>query len=87
MELRKAGLKTTVHPGKNGSFEIIVTCEKPSLWASLETRSFDTRFSDNFRPILPGQVWSVTATPSTRVSKAAFIKELTARDVYDMTMR
>ncbi len=82
LSLRPSGLRHTVQPAADGTFLIEVTVEKPALWVWLDTEAFDTRFSDNFRCLRPGETWRVTATPERLMTAPVFVQALCLRDLH-----
>jgi len=81
MDLKHSGLRCKVLPDGEKTFLVEITVEKPALWIRLDTGTFDTRFSDNYRSLRPGETWSVIATPDRVMTVQEFEKALILRDL------
>ena len=80
--LRPAGLCVEVDQHTGASFLLTLTTDKPALWIALDTEECDTRFSDNYRNLRPGDTWAVIATPARPLTLAEFADQLMLRDLY-----
>ncbi len=63
LELQVPGIRHQVTADSNGSFTVTLSAEKPALWAWLEMRYIEARYSDAFFHLLPGQPVAVKVTP------------------------
>ena len=62
---------------------VTLTTEKPALWTWLSLDDADTRYSDNFFHITPGNPVQIRVTPAKSMSKSQFAKSLRVRSLYD----
>lgn len=67
----------------NGEYRLTITAKKAALWAWVELDGDDTRCSDNFIHLRPGQKSVVTLTPARKLTLAQLRKKLRIRSLAD----
>ena len=82
IELQNPELQFQVQPLNKNEFTIEITAKKPALWVRLDSVNADTRFTENFRSLRPGEIWRIIATPNQLMSVGDFTKDLIIRDLY-----
>jgi len=79
----KPGITADVKKRKDGSFKVTLATREPALWAWLELKGKDARFSDNFVHLRPGTKTAIIATPAADMSVSEFRKRLETRSLAD----
>ena len=82
IELQNPELQFQVQPHNENEFTIEITAKKPALWVRLDSVNADTRFTENFRSLRPGEIWQVIAKPNQLMSVGDFTQDLIIRDLY-----
>ena len=66
-----------------GGFAVKLRAEKPALWAWLELRDADAKYSDNFVHVTASSPAQILVQPARPMSRADFTKALRVRSLYD----
>ena len=69
--------------GPDGGYRVVLTAERPALWAWLETPLWEARFSDNYVHLGPGQPAEIAVYPGVPVSAEALRESLRVRSLID----
>ena len=83
-ELKLPDPKLATSVKESGSeFLVKIESERPALWAWLELKSADAKFSDNFVHVMPGAPRTILVQPSQRLHKGDFADALCIRSLFD----
>jgi beta-mannosidase len=82
LNLVDPAIKTTVAEDGPG-YRITLTAEHPALHAWVDLPGTDSRYSDNFIDLRPGEPAVITVAPSAKTSLAQVRKALRVRSLYD----
>jgi beta-mannosidase len=82
-DLEKPDITTNVKPLTNNTFAVSLKAKKTAFYVWLETMGRETRFSDNFFHIRPGNSTTITATISERCTTRQLKKALRVRSLVD----
>ncbi len=83
LELGDPEIQADVRQGKNGTATVSFTARKPALWAWLDLKNTDARFSDNFFHLQPAKPVIVEITTNKKMSLADIKKQLQVRSLFD----
>ena len=84
IELHDPKLAAKVGRGRaDGTFRVTLSAKTPALWAWIELKGVDARFSDNFVCVRPGLPVTIKVTPHKKMSLAEFRKKLVTRSLFD----
>lgn len=76
-ELRRAAVEAEVRNGTSGTFEILLSTDKPAFFVTLDTPGIPGIFSDNSLTLLPGKPKCLEFRPKGKTGVAALRKALT----------
>lgn len=83
LELLDPEIQANIRQTMNGSALITLNARKPALWAWLDLKNTDARFSDNFFHLQPHKPVSVEIITNDKMNLAEIKKQLQVRSLFD----
>ena len=83
LPLEQPNLRAQVQDLHDGTFRVMLTAERPALWAWIELLYTEARFSDAFVHVAPGHPFEIIVTPQQPISAAELRGQLQLRSLVD----
>jgi beta-mannosidase len=83
LELLNPEIQADIHEGKHGNVLVTLTARHPALWAWLDLKNTDVRFSDNFFHLPPGKPVTIELFTKQQLSAADIRAQLQVRSLFD----
>ena len=83
LDLQDPEIATTVKKHKDGSFTVTLKAQKPALYAWLDVKGADARFSNNFVHLRPKQAVRIELKPARPIALEELKKRLRVRSLRD----
>jgi beta-mannosidase len=82
LDLLDPAIKVQIKPVNESTYDVTLTADKPALWTWLEMEC-DTKCSDNFVHLRPGDPQTITVTTSEALTPEKFAQMLKVSSLYD----
>ena len=76
LKFHNAKYNTSITKADNGSFDVKISSDVPSLWTWFELKDADAEFEDNFFHLPPNIPYNVNIKPAAPMTSASFKKQL-----------